>query len=207
MVGFNRRFAPATAQVRAHFAGVLPLSVGFRFAPGVIPKDAWPQDEDVGGGRIVGEACHAIDTCTAIVGSPPVRVYAESVGNVGGVETTDDRVVITCRHANGALSTVSYQAGGDRAGPVERVEVFGGGRTAIIEEWDRIDLWKGSQVERARAGKDKGHAAELSAFVDACRQGGRWPIPWDQLYGVAWASLMAVASLRQGLPITSALAE
>ena len=201
MVGFNRRFAPATAKLREHFRGITPLSVTYRFAPGAIPAFAWPQDEDVGGGRLVGEACHAIDTCAAIVGSPPVRVYAESVGKVGGVETTDDRVQITVRHENGAVSGIAYQAGGDRAGPVERIEVFGGGRTAIVDEWDRVELYKGGNVERSKGGKDKGHANEFTAFLDACRKGGAWPIPWDHLYGVTWASIMAVLSLREGLPI------
>jgi predicted dehydrogenase len=129
-------------------------------------------------------------------------VFAESVAKVGGVETTDDKVFITLRHKNGSISNVSYQAGGDRAGPVERVEVFGGGRTATIDEWDRVELWKSSEVKRVRGGKDKGHAAELLAFVEACRRGGEWPIPWEHLYGVTWASVMAVLSLREGLPVT-----
>ncbi len=201
MVGFNRRFAGATADIRSHFRDKAPLSVAYRFAPGAIPANAWPQDEDVGGGRIIGEACHAIDTCAAIVGSPPVRVYAESAAQVGGVETTDDRVFITLRHANGSVSNVSYQAGGDRAGPTERIEVFGGGRTATLEGWDQLELWSGARVERRRGGKDKGHASELEAFIAACRNGGEWPIPWEHLYGVTWASLMAVQSLREGRPI------
>src|SRR2546430_4786590 len=90
-VGFNRRFAPATKHVKEFFAGARPLSLSYRFSPGYIPSDHWTQDEEVGGGRIVGEACHAIDTCVAIAGSPPVKVYAESVAKSGGIETSDDR--------------------------------------------------------------------------------------------------------------------
>ena len=71
----------------------------------------------MGGGRIIGEACHAIDTCVAIAGSVPVKVYAESVGMTGALETSDDRVAITMRHANGSVSVVSYQAGGDSGFP------------------------------------------------------------------------------------------
>lgn len=200
MVGFNRRFAPATAQVAAFMSGGGPLSVSFRFSPGPIPVDHWTQDEEVGGGRIVGEACHAIDTCAALVGSPPVRVFAESVAKAGGVETTDDRVLITLRHANGSTSSVSYQAGGDKGFPAERLELFGGGRTAVIDAWDQVDLWKGGRCERARGGKDKGHRGELEAFLKACREGGAWPVPWDQVHGVAQATLLAVRSLREGLP-------
>lgn len=202
-VGFNRRFAPATALLREHFAGLSPLSVSYRFAPGPIPASAWPQDLDVGGGRIVGEACHAIDTCTAIHGSPPLRVFAESAASVGGVETTDDRVFITVRHENGGVSNISYQAGGDRAGPAERLEVFGGGRTGVIDEWDQVLLWKGGSLTRKSGGKDKGHAAELQRFLETCRRGGEWPIPWSDLHGVTWATLAAVQSLRDGTPIGS----
>jgi predicted dehydrogenase len=199
-VGFNRRFAPATAAVRKFLAGAGPLSVSFRFSPGPIPPEHWTQDEDVGGGRIVGEACHAIDTCTAIVGAPPVRVHAESVAREGGLLTTDDRVLVTLRHADGSISSVSYQAGGDKAFPSERIEVFGGGRTAVIDAWDQVELWSGGKPARSRGGKDKGHRGELEAFLRACREGGSWPIPWDHLYGVARATLLAVRSLREGAP-------
>jgi len=199
-VGFNRRFAPATRELRRFFEGVVPLSVSHRFSPGAIPPDHWTQDLEVGGGRIVGEACHAIDTCTAIAGSPPIRVSAESVAQVGGLQTTDDRVFITLRHANGSISSVSYQAGGDRAAPAERIEVFGGGRTATVESWDRVELWQSGRQRKASGGKDKGHRAEFAAFLDACRSGGEWPIPWTELYAVTWASLMAVRSLREGRP-------
>ena len=199
-VGFNRRFAPATRELRRFFEGIVPLSVSHRFSPGAIPPDHWTQDLDIGGGRIVGEACHAIDTCTAIAGSPPIRVSAESVAQVGGLQTTDDRVFITLRHANGSISSVSYQAGGDRAAPAERIEVFGGGRTATVENWDRVELWQGGRQRKSSGGKDKGHRGEFAAFLDACRSGGEWPIPWTELYAVTWASLMAVRSLREGRP-------
>jgi predicted dehydrogenase len=202
MVGFNRRFAPALDRVRGFFDGVGARTVSFRFAPGAIPANAWPQDEDIGGGRIVGEACHAIDACVALQGSGPVKVYAESVAMNRGLETTDDQVFITVRHANGGVSNVSYQAGGDRAGPVERIEVFGGGRTAVIDEWDAVTLWKGERRTEEKGNKDRGHAAGFKAFVDAVRRGGAWPISWEETYGTALASLMAVRSLREGLPVT-----
>ena len=201
MVGFNRRFAPATARLRSHFAQARPLSISYRFAPGPLPANAWTQDEEIGGGRIVGEACHAIDTCLALTGSVPIKVYSESAGHSGGIETTDDRVFITMRHADGSISNVSYQAGGDRAAPTERIEVHGGGRTGIVDSWNKVELWNGNKLTRARVGNDKGHAEELKAFIRACREGSDWPIAWKDIYGTAWASLAAVQSLRVGLPI------
>jgi predicted dehydrogenase/threonine dehydrogenase-like Zn-dependent dehydrogenase len=198
MAGFNRRFARGTSLLQRFFEGTAPLSISYRFAPGALPADHWTQDEEVGGGRIVGEACHAIDTCVALAGSPPQRVFAESVAMVGGLQKTDDRVFITMAHENGCASNVSYQAGGDRSGPVERIEMFGGGRTATLEGWDTLDTWHAGRRLRQSAGKDKGHGAELREFLRACREGGPWPIPWSDLFGVSWASLMSVRSLREG---------
>jgi predicted dehydrogenase len=149
----------------------------------------------------VGEACHAIDLCTALAGSPPVRVFAESVAKTGGLETTDDQVFITLRHQNGSISSVSYQTAGDRGAPAERVEVYGGGRTAIIDAWDRVSLHRGGQAKEERGGKDRGFEAELEGFVDACRKGGAWPVPWSEVHAVSWATLMAVRSVRTGAPV------
>jgi predicted dehydrogenase len=200
-VGLNRRFAPATRQLSRFFHGIAPLSIAYRFAPGPIPKEHWAHDEDVGGGRLVGEACHAIDTCVAIANSLPRRVFAESVGSEG-VETSDDRAFVTIRHENGSLSSISYQAGGDRAFPSERIEIFGGGKVAVLDSWDELQLWSGGRMHRAAGKHDKGHANEIETFLSACQQGGEWPISWDELRQVAAASLLAVQSLRDGLPQT-----
>ena len=134
-----------------------------------------------------------IDTCVAIAGSPPVKVYAESAN-------ADDRVFITIRHANRSVSSVSYQAGGDTGFPGERIEIIGTGRSASLEGWQDGQLWSKGQCEKFSGQKDKGHAAEFAAFVKACREGGPWPIAWEDLYGVTWAALGAVRSLREGLP-------
>jgi predicted dehydrogenase/threonine dehydrogenase-like Zn-dependent dehydrogenase len=193
-VGFNRRFAPATERLKSFFSGIVPLSLAYRFAPPFLPPDHWTQDIEVGGGRIVGEACHAIDTCVAIAGSPPVKVYAESVN-------ADDRVFITIRHRNGSVSSVSYQAGGDQAFPMERIEIIGSGRSAIVDAWQDGQLWSGGRCEKFSGQKDRGHDKEFAAFIHACRS-GTWPIPWEDLYGVTAASLGAVQSLREGVPVT-----
>lgn len=200
MVGFNRRFAPAMAEVQRFYSDNAPVTASYRFAPGALPADSWPQDPEIGGGRIVGEACHAIDTCVAITRSIPVKVFAESVVRTGSAETSDDSVFITIRHANGSVSNISYQAGGDRAFPTERIEVFGSQKVAVIDGWNHIELWSGGRCVRKSGHKDKGHRAEVEAFLRACGKGGRWPILWEELYGTTWASLQAVSSLRSGGP-------
>jgi predicted dehydrogenase len=200
-VGFNRRFAPATLKVREHFRNIGPLSISYRFAAGPVPNEHWTQDPQISGGRIIGEACHAIDTCVAISESPPVKVYAESVAKSGDAQAPDDRVFITMRHANGSTSNVSYQAGSDKSFPAERIEVFGGGRVATVEQWGPISLWSGGRDEKADGARDKGHRAEFEAFLRAVREGGPWPVPWEAIRGTTWAALAAVQSLRHGEPV------
>lgn len=206
MVGFNRRFSPAAQQVRRFFADVsTPLTISVRFNAGPIPADHWTQDELEGGGRIIGEACHAIDLATFLAGSPPVRVYAESVGGTGGAsgnpEVTDDQCFITLRHANGSVSSIAYLAGGDKAFPKERVEVFGGGRIAVIDDFRAVTTCARGRTKctKLRA-QDKGHRAEIEAFSNAVTNAGPSPIPWDELAGVTAASILAVRSLREGAP-------
>ena len=202
MVGFNRRFSPAAVAVREFFSNVrAPLTVSIRFNAGALPREHWTQDETVGGGRIIGEACHAIDLATYLTGASPVRVFAESIGGPDAPEITDDQCFITLRHANGAISNIAYLAGGDRAMPKERVEVLGGGQFAVIDDFCTLTLAAGGKVSRKRQRQDKGHQAEVEAFAHAVIQGGAAPIPWEELRAVSLASLLAVQSLREGVPL------
>jgi hypothetical protein len=110
-------------------------------------------------------------------------------------------VFITTRYRDGSVSNVSYQAIRGGAASSERIEVFGGTRAAIVDDWDRVELWADGRRATARGRKDKGHLAGIQAFLQACRDGGPSPISWSDVYGTAWASLMAVRSLREGRPV------
>jgi predicted dehydrogenase len=201
MVGFNRRFSPAALHVQECFRDVsVPLTVSVRFNAGALPGDHWTQDDEIGGGRIIGEACHAIDLATFLCGAPPVRVYAESVGAAAG-PVTDDQCFITLRHENGAVSSIAYLAGGDKAFPKERVEVIGGGRIAVIDDFRTVTVCRNGRTTRTRLrGQDKGHRAGVDAFARAVAEGGPAPIAWSELRAVTLASILAVRSLREGMP-------
>jgi predicted dehydrogenase/threonine dehydrogenase-like Zn-dependent dehydrogenase len=203
MVGFNRRFAPATRAVKDFFAPVQePLTISVRFNAGAIPADHWTQNENVGGGRIIGEACHAIDLATYLAGSPPVRVFAESVGGSHAPAITDDQCFITLRHANGAISSIAYLAGGDKAFPKERVEVLGGGRVGVIEDFREVITCAGGKTKRTRTwDQDKGHRDEVDAFARSLNKGEAAPIAWEELRAVSLAAILAVRSIREGIPL------
>ena len=173
MVGFNRRFSPAAVKVRTFFSDVTaPLTVSVRFNAGVIPLDHWTHNDEVGGGRIIGEACHGIDLATFLTGSAPVRVFAESIGGPNAPGITDDQCFITLRHANGSISQIAYLAGGDKAFPKERVEVFGGGRVAVIDDFRDVTLCANGKLKRHKSrSQDKGHAAEIECFALSLTKG------------------------------------
>ncbi len=203
MVGFNRRFSPAARLVHDFFQDVRePLTVSFRFNAGPIPADHWTQDPEIGGGRIIGEACHGIDLATYLCGSPPVRVYAESIGSPDAPKIMDDQCLITLRHTNGSVSNIAYLAGGDKSFPKERIEVFGGGRVAVIDDFRSVTLCaRGKTRKHKRKGQDKGHQAEIVAFAKVLQDGGAAPISWPDLRATTLASILAVRSLREGWPL------
>ena len=130
-------------------------------------------------------------------GSVPMRVRESVSGSAGAAA---GRPRSTMRHENGSISSVVPPAG-DRMASGERIEVFGGGRTAVMDDWNRILLWSDGRCTKVRGGRDKGHAAEVHAFLAACRTGGAWPISWPDLYATTWASFAAVRSLKEGEPV------
>ena len=201
MVGFNRRFAPASRILRDFMSETrAPLTVSIRFNAGALPAEHWTQNESEGGGRLIGEACHGVDLATYLVGAPPVRVFAESAGGASE-NVKDDQAFITLRHANGSVSCIAYWSGGDRALPKERVEIAGGGRMAILDDFRTVTLAHEGRVSHKRLGsQDKGHAAEIGEFLQALRTGESAPIPWTDLRAVTKASILAVRCLREGTP-------
>jgi len=202
MVGFNRRFSPAATAVKTFFNTCrAPLTISIRMNAGPIEADHWIQDEAIGGGRIIGEACHAMDLATYLAGSPVVRVFAESISGDDAPAIRDDQCFITLRHANGSVSNVAYLAGGDKAFPKERVEVFGGGLVGIIDDFRVAETWsRGKRKVVWKGRRDKGHKAELEAFIQAVVSGGNAPISWTEIRSTTLASILAVHSLRAGHP-------
>jgi predicted dehydrogenase len=202
MVGFNRRFAPHAVRMRDFLAeSSEPFAAHYRVNAGAIPLNHWTQDPAQGGGRIIGEGCHFIDFLTFLAGTPPVSVSAQALPDGGRYR--QDNAVITLTFADGSLGVVSYLANGDKSVAKERVEVFSGGRVAVLDDFRRLELVANGrrQVAQSRLGQDKGHRGAWSAFVDAVERGGAPPIPYRDLIGVTQATFAAVVSLAQGKTI------
>jgi predicted dehydrogenase len=155
-------------------------------------------DPAQGGGRIIGEGCHFVDFLTFLVGAPPVAVTAQTLPDGGRYR--EDNAILTFIFPDGSLGTISYLANGAKSFPKERVEVFAGGRTAVLDDFRSLELVsdKQRQVIRSRLRQDKGHRAIWEAFVAAIISGGPPPIPYEHLFGVTKATFAAVQALRCG---------
>ena len=198
-VGFNRRFSHHAAALKAAFAERrAPMVVSYRVNAGTVASDHWIHDPDEGGGRIIGEVCHFVDFCTALVGREPTSVAASGVaGHRGTVE--DDSVVVTIQYSDGSLATIQYAATGHRDLAKERCEVFADGRSAVMEDFRVTRFYGAGRGVRGR--QDKGFAAELGRFVTVCREGGAWPIPWPQIMSAHRVCFGAIRSLNTGKPV------
>jgi predicted dehydrogenase len=149
-----------------------------------------------GGGRLIGEVCHMVDTLVDLVGTHVVRVHAAP----GGA----DDVVLTLMFGDGSVGTIAYASGGDRSLPKEYLEVLGGGRAAVLDDFRNVRLHSGgsSRTSGGRlARQDKGHAAELAAFVHALQNGAPSPLDPEIAAHVTRVTFAATESIRTGLPI------
>uniref|UniRef100_UPI0040484B18 bi-domain-containing oxidoreductase n=1 Tax=Limnohabitans sp. TaxID=1907725 RepID=UPI0040484B18 len=186
MVGFNRRFAPQVQRIKQLIDSVSsPKTIVITVNAGAIPADHWTQDREVGGGRIVGEACHFIDLLRFLVGVPITGHHRTTMDSV-----LKDTVTLQLSFADGSIGTVHYFANGSKAFPKERLEVFAAGRVLQLNNfrtlngfgWPRfskMNLWR----------QDKGQRACVQAFVDAIQLGLPSPITVAEIFEVSRVSI------------------
>lgn len=197
MVGFNRRFSPQVQKMKALLASVKePKSFIMTMNAGAIPANHWAQDGAVGGGRIIGEACHFIDLMRFLAASPIVSVQARRMGDTLGVAVTEDKASITLGFEDGSFGTILYLANGAPSFPKERVEVFAAGRVLQLDNFRKLrgygwpgfgkmSLWK----------QDKGQNACAAAFLHAVEKGTP-AIAVDEIFEVARVTIEVAEILR-----------
>jgi len=182
MVGFNRRFAPLAIQMKRFVDGIHePLALHYRVNAGFLARDHWLNDPEQGGGRIIGEVCHFVDLLIFLAGSRPVEAQTQTVASSG--RYSNDNVICSLAFENGSRGTISYLANGDQSYSKERVEVFGGGSVAVLEDFRRLELVRQGckHAFASRFQPDKGHRGEWQAFTAAIREGKPSPIPFAEI--------------------------
>jgi predicted dehydrogenase/threonine dehydrogenase-like Zn-dependent dehydrogenase len=198
MVGFNRRFAPLAIEMKQFLTRNEPVVMHYRVNAGFVPADHWVHDPEQGGGRVRGEVCHFVDFLSYLAGAQPLEVQALPLAHSGIY--SDDNVVVTLRFANGSLGTIHYVANGDKSFSKERVEVFGGGGAAVLEDFRTLELVRNGKrrTVKSRLGQDKGHKAEIDAIAQAVREGGPAPIPFVDIISSTLATLRIVEARNSG---------
>ncbi|HUG92003.1 MAG TPA: bi-domain-containing oxidoreductase [Planctomycetaceae bacterium] len=202
-VGFNRRFAPHALRMAALLASVgEPKSFVMTVNAGALPAGHWTQDADVGGGRIVGEACHFIDLLRFLCGQRIAGVQATVIGPAAGMAVREDKLSVTLTFADGSFGTVHYLANGHRSFPKERLEVFCAGRVLQLDNFRRLRGYGWPRFRRMNLWRqDRGYRNEVQAFLEAIRTAGPAPIPFEEAVEVTRVSFDVVEAARTGQPI------
>jgi len=197
MVGFNRRFSLHAEKAKEFFKDHKnPLVMMFRVNAGPLPVEHWVQDPEVGGGRIIGEACHFVDYMQSICGASPVSVHARRIGrHDSGI--LDDQAILSFAFGDGSIGTVIYTAGGDTFLAKERFEAFGDGRSLTMDDFMLSEFYADKKKTVFKSGKrDKGYQTEITQFVRAVVEGKAPAISLGEIQAVSRACILAVKSLQ-----------
>jgi len=192
MVGFNRRFAPMVVRLKRALDRT-PDAKSFVMTvnAGVVAGDHWVHDPAEGGGRIVGEACHFIDLLRHLAGAPIESRKVTALRSSAGA-ALPDTAVISLGFGDGSIGVINYMANGHRSFAKERLEVFCGGRIAVLDNFRKLSGhgWPGLGTRRALR-QDKGQADCAAAFVQCIESGGPAPIALDEILGVSRVAIEA----------------
>lgn len=202
MVGFNRRFSPLARAGKEFFARRQgPLSVLYRVSCGRIARDHWTQDPVEGGGRIIGEVCHFIDLIQFWTDARPVSVFAETISG-GSFQIVDaDSAFISLRLSDGSNACIAYLSEGDRRVNKERVEIFGGEKTFILDDFRCASFFeKGRERQRRLRAQDKGQAEQVRTVCDVVRGVRTAPISLDEIVATSRATFRILKSIRTRQP-------
>ena len=195
-VGFNRRFSPMVKKMKEQLSG--QIAVNYRVNAGVIPKNIWIQDREIGGGRVIGEVCHFIDTCSYLIDSEVESVYASTIKKSNQSIPDEDNVNITLNYVNGSTATIAYYAYGDSTMPKEYIEVFGNGVSMEMHDFRELIIYKNGKKEKEKsANQDKGFINEFKAFKEAVTTGTP-AISFDSIYNTTKTTFKILDSINSG---------
>ena len=163
---------------------------------GLYPKDVWVHDMEIGGGRIIGEACHYIDLCSYLAGSKVISVCMNAMGT--NPEENTDNASILLKYENGSNAVINYFANGSKGYSKERVEVYSQERTLVMDNWRKLKGYGFKGFSSAKSGQDKGHFNQFQELVTQQKNGGEAIIPFDEIVNTTRASFAAIDSLKEG---------
>ncbi len=194
-VGFNRRFSPHIQKMKQLLQGTNQMNVIATMNAGHIPANVWVHDLKVGGGRIIGEACHYFDLITFLTGSKIKSVCMNAMGTNPAGDT--DNASILLKYENGSTGVVNYFANGSKDYSKERVEVYAQERTLVMDNFRLTEGYGFKSFSKLKTNTDKGHHAQFKLLTERVRNGGGALIPFDEIYNTTMATFAALDSLTE----------
>lgn len=196
-VGFNRRFAPLAIQMKKALGNLdSPMNIIATMNAGFIPSKVWVHDMEIGGGRIIGEACHFVDLISFLSGSKVKSICMNAMGTQPAENT--DNASILLKYENGTNAVINYFANGSKAYSKERVEIFHQERTLIMDNWRKLKGFGFRNFSSASSSQDKGHQNQFNKLIASVQSGGEQIIPIDEIINTTKASFAAIESLKTG---------
>lgn len=197
VVGFNRRFSPHMVKIKKALGeNGGAMNIVATMNAGFIPSEVWVHDMQVGGGRIIGEACHYVDLMVYLTGSRVTSVCMNSMGK--SPEENTDNASILLKFENGALGTINYFSNGSKSYSKERIEVYSQERTFVCDNFRLTKGYGASGFGKLKTKQDKGHMEQFSQLSEFAKKGGEPIIPFDEVINVSKATILALESLKLG---------
>ena len=193
-VGFNRRFSPFAVKMKALVGGG-PKNIVATMNAGYIPPEAWVQDMGVGGGRVIGEACHFIDLCSFLADSKVVAVCMNALGE--NPQENTDNVSILLKYENGTNAVINYFANGSKSYVKERVEVFSQEKVLVLDNWRKLEGFGVKGFSKMTGTMDKGHKRQFALLNERLQKGGEALIPFESIVNTTRASFACIESLKK----------
>ena len=193
-VGFNRRFSPFAVKMKALVGGG-PKNIVATMNAGYIPPEAWVQDMEVGGGRVIGEACHFIDLCSFLADSKVIAVCMNALGE--NPQENTDNVSILLKYENGTNAVINYFANGSKSYAKERVEVFSQEKVLVLDNWRRLEGFGVKGFSKMTGTMDKGHKRQFALLNERVQKGGEALIPFESIVNTTRASFACIESLKK----------
>jgi predicted dehydrogenase len=192
-VGFNRRFSPHSLKMKSLLDGS-PINVIATMNAGAIQANVWVHDMLIGGGRIIGEACHFMDLITYLTGSKIKSVCMNAMG-VNPEENTDNASILL-KYENGSTGVINYFSNGSKSYSKERVEVYSQERTLVMDNFRKTVGYGFRGFSKLKTKLDKGHKAQFQLLINKTKEGGQALIPFDEIINTTKASFAAIESLK-----------
>lgn len=193
-VGFNRRFSPFAVKMK-QLVGAGVKNIIATMNAGFIPPEVWVHDLKVGGGRIIGEACHFIDLCSYLTDSKVIAVCMNAMGE--NPEENTDNASILLRYEDGSNAVINYFANGSKAYAKERVEVYSQEKTLVLDNWRELKGYSCKGFSKMKGRMDKGHTAQFALLNERIIKGGEALIPFDSIINTTLASFACIESLKE----------